>query len=299
MQKNHILRPGNFLHGLLVVFVCTFGLLPMSAQDNTYTETVNGVSFKMVRVQGGTFTMGCREEHDGYCWDWDLPLHRVTLSNYSIGETEVTVGQFKVFIEKTGYETTAEKEGWSFIWDGNDYVEKKGVNWRHDVVGELRLANENDHPVIHVSWEDAMAYCNWLSKKTGRVYRLPTEAEWEYAARGGNKSLGYMYSGSNEPDEVAWNDDNSGSRTHAVKGKKANELGLYDLFGNVWEWCLDWDGEYATGNRTNPMGPAGGSERVIRGGGWTIIPRRCIVSYRLTDSPASRVNYLGFRIACQ
>ena len=264
-----------------------------------YTDTVEGVSFKMVRVQGGTFTMGCTAEQGEDCLDWEKPAHRVTLSDYSIGETEVTVGQFKVFVQATGYVTTVEKEGWSWILDGDGFMKGESVNWRHDVRGEEHPVGEYEYPVVHVSWEDAMAYCEWLSKKTGKHYRLPTEAEWEYAARGGIKSRGYKYSGSDDIAEVAWHDGNSESRTHAVKGKKANELGLYDMSGNVLEWCSDWWGRYTSGNQRNPAGPDEGSHRVGRGGSWYYDSWFCRVSNRFDDPPAGGTRRLGFRLASQ
>jgi sulfatase modifying factor 1 len=299
MQKKHIFQPGNFLHGLLFAFVCTWAVLPLSAQNNTYLETVNGVSFTMVRVQGGTFTMGCTAEQGGDCDDNESPAHQVILSDYSIGETEVTVAQFKVFVESTGYQTASEKEGRSWVYDGTLMAEKQGVNWRHDIWGELRPESDYDHPVLYVNWEDARAYCEWLSQQTGRRYRLPTEAEWEYAARGGNKSLGFQYSGSNEIGEVAWYEDNSDKKTHAVKGKKANELGLYDMSGNVWEWCSDFYGDYSSGNRTNPTGTDAGSLRLSRGGSWGNKSLQCRVSMRYGMMPNIGGFPQGFRLVSQ
>ena len=135
-----------------------------------------------------------------------------------------------------------------------------------------------------------------MNNKTGRTFRLPTEAEWEYAARGGNKSRGYKYSGSNNIDEVAWYECNSGVETHPVKGKKANELGLYDMSGNVWECCNDWYGEYSRGAQTNPKGPNNGSYRVLRGGSWCSGERYCRVSDRDSDAPGDRNDVIGFRL---
>ena len=133
---------------------------------------------------------------------------------------------------------------------------------------------------------------------TGQTFRLPTEAEWEFAARGGNSSRGYKYSGSNNIDDIAWYDGNSGSKTHPVKQKQANELGIYDMSGNVCEWCSDWwSGSYSRGSQTNPKGPSNGSDRVSRGGGWYFHARRCRVSNRNYGAPSGRINYLGFRLA--
>ncbi len=261
-----------------------------------YTETVNGVSFKMIRVQGGTFTIGCAGELEGDCEHRKIPAPEVTLSDYSIGETVVTVGQFKVFVESTGYMTMAEKKGWSWVWKG-DWVKDPNKNWRHDARGNLRSISEHNHPVLHVSWNDAVEFCGWLSAETKKAYRLPTEAEWEFAARGGRNSRGYKYSGSNDIEEVAWHRYNSGTQTHAVKEKKGNELGLYDMSGNVWEWCSDWIGAYISGSQRNPTGPADGNYRVRRGGDWRGYPERCQVSFRAYDHPTFCNFYIGFRLA--
>jgi formylglycine-generating enzyme required for sulfatase activity len=159
----------------------------------------------------------------------------------------------------------------------------------------MSLSNTN-YPITGVSWNDAKAYCEWLSQKTGKTYRLPTEAEWEYAARGGSKSVGYKYSGSNNIDEVAWYDGNSGSKTHPVGQKKANELGIYDMSGNVWEWCGDWYGSYSSSSQTNPIGAASGSNRVFRGGSWYFIAIYCRSANRDDSTPDTRNGSIGFRL---
>ena len=136
-----------------------------------------------------------------------------------------------------------------------------------------------------------------LNPLTGRTFSLPTEAQWEYAARGGNKKSGYKYAGGNNVDEEAWYDGNSGSSTHPVKGKKPNVLGLYDMSGNVWEWCSDWYGSYSSGAQINPQGPSSGSDRVLRGGSWDRSARYCRVSYRLRSNPDYRSDDFGFRLS--
>lgn len=226
--------------------------------------------YDMVLVEGGTFMMGSNDGNAN-----EKPVHQVTLNNYYIGKYEVTLAQFKAFIEDSGYNTDAEKGtgGYgSYIWENGNWNNKDGINWRHDVNGKLQ--SDDRHPVIHISWNDAMEFCKWLSSKTGKNFTLPTEAEWEYAARGGNKSKGYQYAGSNEIGSVAWHSDNSGYKTHPVGLKQANELGLYDMSGNVWEWCSDWYGEnyYANSPANNPKGPDAGSLRVLRGGSWLNFP---------------------------
>lgn len=154
-------------------------------------------------------------------------------------------------------------------------------------------------PVEQVSWEDCQTFINKLNSLTGKSYRLPTEAEWEYAARGGNMSKGYKFSGSNTLDNVAWHDDNCGRKTHEVMTKSPNELGLYDMTGNVWEWCSDWyDGEYyAISPSNNPKGASSGSKRVLRGGNWHSSERVCRVSGRGGLTPSDRAGVLGLRLA--
>ena len=260
------------------------------------TFTVNGVSFTMIKVEGGTFRMGATSEQGSDVDSDEKPVHSVTLSDYYIGETEVTVGLFRKFIKETGYRTDADKKGGSYIWNGSEWVLTSGLNWQCDVNGKIRSASEDNHPVIHVSWNDANEFCEWLNNKTGKNFRLPTEAEWEYAARGGNKSKGYKYSGSNTIGNVAWYWYNSSSATHNVKTKSPNELGIYDMSGNVFEWCEDWYGNYSSGSQTNPTGPSTGYSRVLRGGSWYNNAKLCRVSLRNYYFPDLRNCYYGFRL---
>jgi formylglycine-generating enzyme required for sulfatase activity len=156
-----------------------------------------------------------------------------------------------------------------------------------------------NYPIYSVCHEEAVEFCRKLSSLTGRTYRLPTEAEWEYAARGGNQSRGYKYSGSNDVNSVAWYLDNGGETTHAVGTKRANELGLYDMSGNVWEWCSDWYGDYSTLSQTNPQGPGRGDYRVLRGGSWRINASGCRVSVRSYHTPSNPLYNLGFRVVLE
>ena len=227
------------------------------------TITVNGISFKMIGVQGGTFTMGATSK----LGDSDeKPAHQVTLSSFSIGETEVT------------------QELWQAVMGSNPSSFK----------GSRR-------PVEQVSWEDCQDFIRRLNNLTGRQFRLPTEAEWEYAARGGNKSKGYKYAGGSNIGDVAWYYGNSSNQTHDVGTKRANELGLYDMAGNVQEWCQDWFGFfYSSSSQTNPTGPASGFNRIIRGGNWVDGAEDCRVSYRRLNSnctPTYRDGNLGLRLA--
>ena len=226
------------------------------------TITVNGVSFKMIAVKGGTFQMGATSEQGSDANSDEKPVHNVTLSDYYIGETEVT------------------QELWEAVMGTNPSYH----------------SGYPQRPVEQVSWNDCQEFIKKLNQLTGRNFRLPTEAEWEYAARGGKKSLDYKYSGSDIVGVIACYNSNSGLQTHDVKTKQANELGIYDMSGNVWEWCQDWYGSYSSGSQTNPTGPSSGSYRVFRGGSWYNDTEYCRVSYRYNDYPGSRFNDLGYRL---
>ncbi len=233
-------------------------------QQPARTFTVKGVSFKMIAVAGGTFQMGATAEQQSN-HDDEKPVHTVTLDSYYIGETEVT------------------QELWRAVMGNNP----------------SRFTGEDLRPVEHVSWDDCQNFIKELNKLTGKNFRLPTEAEWEFAARGGNKSSGYRYSGSSNIGDVAWYDDNSDNRTHPVKGKNPNELGIYDMSGNVWEWCSDWysGGYYSSSPQNNPEGPSSGSNRVLRGGSWGGNAGYCRVAYRNCSRPAYRDYNNGLRVA--
>ena len=151
-------------------------------------------------------------------------------------------------------------------------------------------------PVERVNWDDCQEFISKLNGITGKTFRLPTEAEWEYAARGGNKSRGYQYSGSNNILDVAWFGNNSGSKTHGVGTKQANELGIYDMSGNVWEWCQDWKGAYSSSSQVNPTGANSGSDRVVRGGSWCYVPKFCRSSCRDGSSPNLGCTFFGLRL---
>jgi formylglycine-generating enzyme required for sulfatase activity len=225
------------------------------------TYTANGVSFTMKYVKGGTFKMGATSEQGSAAYNDEEPVHIVTLSNFCIGETEVTQALWKAVM-------------------GNNPSYFKGDNL----------------PVENISWEDCQKFIQKLNQLTGKTFRLPTEAEWEYAARGGNKSKEYKYAGNNNIGDVAWYKYNSSSTTHPVKGKQANELGLYDMSGNVWEWCSDCFGIYNSSAQTNPEGSSSGSYHVLRGGSWISYDWRCRVSSRNRDTHDIRDNINGFRL---
>lgn len=222
---------------------------------------MKGVSFDIIFVEGGTFTMGATHEQEDDAYDDEQPTHSVTLSSFMIGKYEVTQALWKAVM-------------------GSNPSCFKG----------------DDLPVEEVSWEACQTFIKKLNGLTGKNFRLPTEAEWECAARGGNRSRGYKYSGSDNIDDVAWYDDNSSDTTHAVGTKQPNELGLYDMSGNVWEWCSDWYGDYSGSSQTNPTGATSGSDRVYRGGSWIIFARSCRVSDRNNIIPGSTGSYLGLRL---
>lgn len=181
---------------------------------------------------------------------------------------------------------------WEKVMGTSIYQQKNKANSQWSVYGV-----GPDYPMYYVSWDEAMEFCRLLSQKTGKTYTLPTEAQWEYAARGGNKADGTKYAGSNMIDAVAWYTDNSGNSTHPVGTKRGNALGIYDMSGNVWEWCKDWySNSYVSYDTNNPTGPSSGSYRVCRGGGWLNSASGCRVSNRVSNAPDYRSNGLGFRV---
>jgi formylglycine-generating enzyme required for sulfatase activity len=222
-------------------------------------HTPNAPNIEMVRVEGGTFQMGSDEVGSD-----EKPVHTVTVGNFSIGKYEVTQAQ------------------WRAVMGNNPSYNK----------------NCDNCPVEQVSWDDVQQFLSKLNSLSSKRYRLPTEAEWEFAARGGNGSNGFKYSGSNDVNAVAWYDSNSGNKTHPVGGKSANELGIYDMSGNVWEWCSDWyDSKYYSSSpSSNPTGAVTGTSRVLRGGSWYGNAVYCRVADRNGNTPSCRDNLFGFRL---
>ena len=223
---------------------------------------INNLLSNMVEIKGGSFKMGASHPRNSDSYPDEKPVHLVTLSSFSIGRFEVT------------------QEEWKSVM-GNNPSKFKG----------------NNLPVEQVSWEDCQAFIKKLNAMTGKKFRLPTEAEWEFAARGGSTNIGQSYSGDGVISEVAWYNDNSGKQPHDVGTKSPNSLGLYDMSGNVWEWCNDWYAQYNSTPQNNPHGPISGTERVRRGGSWRSIARFCRVAYRFSFSPGMREDNVGFRLA--
>ena len=232
-----------------------------TTSTTSLSAELNKLINNMVYVAGGTFTMGGTSEQSSDAYDDEKPTHSVTLSSYYICKYEVTQALWRAVM-------------------GSNPSNFKG----------------NNLPVENVSWNDCQTFINRLNSYTGRNFRLPTEAEWEFAARGGNYSRHYKYSGSNYISDVAWYDGNSGNRTHPIGTKQANELGLYDMSGNVYEWCSDWYGSYSSYSQNDPTGPNSGSYRVFRGGSWSDGARDCRSSYRFFNSPGYRYGDLGLRL---
>lgn len=234
--------------------------------NKSLTFLVQGVKFTLVKVQGGTFTMGATSEQGNDAESDERPAQQVTLSDYYIGQTEVTQAL------------------WTAVM-GSNPSEFKG----------------DSLPVTNVSWKDCQVFIEELNRLLsnqlgGKRFALPTEAQWEFAARGGMESKGYKYAGSNQLSALAWSESNSNRSTHPVAQKQPNELGLYDMSGNVYEWCSDWYGDYSIAEKMNPKGPNRGSYRVIRGGAWCHNAGCCRVSYRANYLPTNKGNGIGFRL---
>ena len=252
------------------------GLLVSCGKDKrNYTETEFGLNMEMVYVEGGTFEMGATAEQGNDYDEYEKPVRTVTLDSYHIGKYEVTQAQWKAVM-------------------GTSLKEQRVLS-----TYEGSIEEGADYPMFFVSWDEAQEFCKRLSEATGKKYVLPTEAQWEYAARGGKKSNGYKYSGSDDIEEVAWYSGNSYDYgTHRVGTKKANELGIYDMSGNVEEWCSDRYGTYDESDTDNPQGPVNGSYRVRRGGSWFFSALYCRVASRVITHPDYSIFDLGFRVVC-
>ena len=234
--------------------------LALSDEDPFMAIDVNNYRFHMMLVKGGTFQMGAAST-DTTALENERPAHQVTLPDYYAGQTEVTRALWKT------------------------------------VMGSLPDGGEADNkPITNVNYDECQTFITQLNDLTGRHFRLPTEAEWEFAARGGNQSKGYKYAGSNDVDSVAWWQETSGNTIHPVAQLMPNELGIYDMSGNVFEWCSDWYGDYASNAQIKPQGAASGTQRVGRGGGYRAEDNRCRVTRRIPTDPEQRMTTLGLRL---
>ncbi len=265
------------------------------------TIKVRGTTFEFVKIPAGAFQMG--SDNPG-----EKPRHRVAVPSFDLGKTEITIRQFRAFTEATGYRTDAEKEnmGWVCCWSKPEaatwqsrgyWRRREGANWRNP-----GFTQSDDDPVVEISWQDAVEFCKWLSAETRQTYRLPSEAEWEYAARAGNDG-----EAPTELEKVAWFIDNSELRTHPVSAKRPNSWGLYDMLGNAWEWVADvWSEDYtgapADGSARREGGSAFGklgvgAGRVLRGGGWGLERGEARFASRPVFGLNDRCNNSGFRVA--
>jgi formylglycine-generating enzyme required for sulfatase activity/tRNA A-37 threonylcarbamoyl transferase component Bud32 len=264
----------------------------------------DGVKIELLHVSSGTFTMGAKDEvRDPYS-EPEWPAHRVTLSRgYFLGKYEVTRRQFAVFVKATGYKTDANKAGTARgcppnEWEWTDIL---GLNWQN-----VNFPQTDDDPVVCISWNDANAFCEWATKRTGRMVRLPTEAEWEYACRAGTKTKWSFGDEESAMWEYAWYDKNTLrlerplrplARTHPVGQKKPNPWGFYDMSGNAWEWCQDWAAPYLAADAVDPTGPSTGQKRILRGGDWHSDANFARSCHRGHKPPSDSDTSDGFRVA--
>jgi formylglycine-generating enzyme len=285
----------------LIVITIFFASINLNAQMR-----VESFVPETVIIKGGIFQMGSNEGDSD-----EKPIHAVTVDSFGMGKYEVTNVQFCQFLNEKGNQTV----------DGTDWIKLDG-RWNEE---KCRIVKNGDrysvepgfenYPVIFISWDAATAYCQWLSNKTGKTYRLPTEAEWEYAAGNGRKHTKYSWGNSgpttskggnvadealkkNFPKWAVFTGYNDGYVMNAPVGSFAgNDFGLFDMTGNIWEWCSDWDGPYKDGKQVNPTGALTGTKRVIRGGGWLGSPEASRVADRYSDIPDHRGHSMGFRVA--
>jgi sulfatase modifying factor 1 len=251
----------------------------MSEQQlgKNYIETAGGLNLEMIWVPEGTFNMGCETGEPD-----EMPVHAVTLDGFWMGKCEVTNGQYRSFQADAGY----------------DGAEDASAEYLKHFKPGTPFSSDDDYPVLYVSWVNAKAFCDWLSNKTGQLYSLPTEAQWEYASLAG--STGNWCFGNDESlmDRYAWWKGNSGGHTHPVGTKEPNAFGLHDMHGNVAEWCLDWDDSefYKRSPAQNPANIESGENRALRGGSWRAPPPNLVAPNRHRNPPTNALDLVGFRI---
>lgn len=267
----------------IIILAQLINLISLSAQA---ASTNNNSSF--VQIPAGCFIMG---NNFGDPYHIEMPAHEVCISRFNISPFTVTRSEFEKFITETNYITDAEKTGGCNIYNGFIWEKKNGTSWQAP-----GFVQDGNHPAVCVSWNDSNAYTNWLSHKLNSKFRLPTEAEWEYAARSGGKQE--RFAGSDDINKVAWYASNSGNKTHPVGKKQPNGLGLYDMSGNVWQWTGDWYDRryYRISPSDNPKGATSGTKRIFRGGSWFYDQRGARTTYRDFAEPNFSSSYLGFRI---
>ena len=313
--RTGIVAAGCLLHVLLWAAGCSDDpadratTAPAGGNSGNYhtLDLGRGATMQFVLIPAGKFIMGSPTTAPGRGDDEGPRRHLAITRPFLMGRTEVTRGQFAAFAADSGYRTTAETAGWAYAFDGSIWREVNGISWRNP-----GFRQTDAHPVVCVSWVDASAFCAWLGGKTGQAVSLPTEAQWEYACRGGTAArFGFgdngmvMHRYANYCDRsctlaLAWRDadhDDGHDRTAPVGRYQANLFGLYDMHGNAWEWCRDWYAErYAGADVRDPTGPSAGTARVLRGGSWYGPRQLCRAAYRLWDLPNSRNCTAGFRV---
>lgn len=303
-NKLLLLVPGaTFSSGfpMALLLIWAFAALRTPAQTSPAPD--------MIFVKGGQFRMGDSTGNAD-----EKPLHDVFISDFYLSKTEITVQQFETFIRASGYRTDAENGNGSFVWGKLGWALKDSINWRCDELGQSIGPRRANYPVLHVSWMDAAHYCNWLSEQENRKkvfdfqpektvihpdadgYRLPTEAEWEYAAKAGS---GFRFAGSDRLEEAGWFSGNARGSVHQVAQKQANALGIYDLSGNVWEWCLDTYSPDFYGKSADAKDPFCADQfagKSLRGGSWHNNARHCRISNRTSRFADARDGNIGFRL---
>jgi formylglycine-generating enzyme required for sulfatase activity len=253
-----------------------------------------GVSMEFVSIEPGSFMMGGPEAPAGEWQADERPEHEVTITRgFHLGRTEVTRRQFAAFVGATGFRTDAERDGRASGWVEDRWAPVAGLSWRQPMFEQA-----DDHPVVCITWNDAQAFCTWLSLKSSRTVRLPTEAEWEYACRAGTKTRWSFGDDASLLEAHAWARANSGMQTRPVGRKRPNAWGLFDMHGNMWEWCEDWAGPYPE-RAVDPAGPSSGERKILRGGGWDSPAEACRSSYRCQDAQDIRQTLHGFRVVVQ
>jgi formylglycine-generating enzyme required for sulfatase activity len=255
--------------------------------NNVQKEITNSLNMKFIYIEPGSFIMGSNEGESN-----EQPAHEIAITKgFYLQNTEVTVGQFKKFIQETNYITTAEKEDGTYVFTEEGYQKKEDANWRNPYFEQT-----DNHPIVCISRNDIDAFIDWLSKKEGKQYRLPTEAEWEYACRAGSSTRYYW--GDSINNDYCWHKENSSNSTHPVGKTLPNSFGLYDMLGNVMEACADiYDESYYKNSQTaDPKGADKGDEIVFKGGGWYFTPEYCRISVRFGGERIVRSPIMGFRL---
>jgi formylglycine-generating enzyme required for sulfatase activity len=288
--------------GAVALLVVTGLCGNLAAQATNKTEKkeddsraiTNSIGMKLVLIPAGEFVMGSPEsEKDRF--KSEGPQHRVRITRpFYLGQYPVTLGEFLKFYHDADYKLEIERDrkgDFGFMSDAGKTSDKRP--WAPG------FENGDDHPAVFVSWNDAAAFCQWLSKKEGRQYRLPTEAQWEYACRAGSTTAFCFGDDEKDLDDYGWYDGNGGHGTKAVGKKKPNAWGVYEMHGCVWQWCADWYDEnyYANSPTDDPQGPSEGSMRAFRGGGWVHEAKNCRSARRAYNVPGYRFYGLGFRVA--